>query len=312
MSFTNLLTIAMPCYERKEFFLEALESALNQTVKCKVIVVDNCSSHDYFEKVCKEKNVTYYRNDRNIGIAANFARGFELSETKFVMNLQDDDILSPFYVESLIKAITQHTDIDIYYTDFVTLKSKGEFPHRHVLPFGYMSKGNLIIDYGIKYKLGFPFMTSTIRKAIAYKISDTKGWIGSYDWEWIYSIADNYCFYGEPDKLYKYRIHDQQVTRNLHRSFSLSLPFIYGKVLYYKVSDNDLKKKITQNVFWELIRIKSETTKNELNNILSEENKYVKYLKELLNDKVSLKILFYIPGWIVKLFYKIAVKLSLH
>ena len=44
MSFTNLLTIALPCYERKEFFLEALDSALNQTVKCNIIVVDNCCS----------------------------------------------------------------------------------------------------------------------------------------------------------------------------------------------------------------------------------------------------------------------------
>lgn len=44
MNFTDLITIAIPCYERKEFFLFALESALNQTIKCKVIVVDNCSS----------------------------------------------------------------------------------------------------------------------------------------------------------------------------------------------------------------------------------------------------------------------------
>ena len=47
--FTGLVTIAMPVYERKDFFREALDSALNQPVKCKVIVVDNCSSHDYFE-----------------------------------------------------------------------------------------------------------------------------------------------------------------------------------------------------------------------------------------------------------------------
>ena len=83
MRFTDLLTISMPVYERKDFFRMALESALNQTVKCKVIVVDNCSSHDYFEKVCREKNVPYYRNDYNLGMARNFARVFELADSKF-------------------------------------------------------------------------------------------------------------------------------------------------------------------------------------------------------------------------------------
>jgi GT2 family glycosyltransferase len=136
MDFTDLLTIAMPCYERKEYFLEALESALNQTVKCKVIVIDNCSSHDFFEKVCKEKNVAYYRNNKNIGIAANFAKGFELAVTKYVMNLQDDDVLSPEYVESFLNAIHQYPDIDVFFTNFVRLTSNGELPHKHTLPFG--------------------------------------------------------------------------------------------------------------------------------------------------------------------------------
>ena len=45
MNYTDLLTIAMPVYERKDFFVEALESAIKQTIKCKIIVIDNCSSH---------------------------------------------------------------------------------------------------------------------------------------------------------------------------------------------------------------------------------------------------------------------------
>ena len=34
--YTNLLTISMPVFERKEFFIEALNSALNQTIKCNI------------------------------------------------------------------------------------------------------------------------------------------------------------------------------------------------------------------------------------------------------------------------------------
>ena len=114
MGFTDLLTISMPVYERRDFFEQALNSALNQTVKCRVIVVDNCSSHDFFKTVCKEKGVEYFRNSENIGMARNFARGFELSESKFVMNLQDDDQLAPDYVESFLKAYEEHPDIDVF------------------------------------------------------------------------------------------------------------------------------------------------------------------------------------------------------
>ena len=303
MSFTDLLTIAMPCYERKEFFLEALDSALNQTVKCKVIVLDNCSSHDYFEKVCKEKNVTYYRNDRNIGIAANFARGVELSETKYVLNLQDDDLLSPIYVESFVNAINQYPETDVFFTDFVMRKDQDEFPHRHVLPFGYM-EGKKIIEYGILYKLGFPYMTSAVKKEIAYSVFDTTGWLGSYDWEWIYSLADKLTFYGSNAVLYYARIHNSQVTINNKYIHTLTRSYIYEKVLIDKALNQEQKKLILKHAFWELIRLKSETDNKEINESLIVDNKYNKYLKEKLNSDITMRIIYNLPRLMVYVIFK--------
>ena len=108
MKFTDLLTIAIPVYERKDFFLEALNSAINQTVKCNIIVIDNCSSHDYFKKICLEKKITYYRNDRNIGQDPNLNKCYKLPETEFVTLLWDDDILEPTYVSSFLDAWNKH------------------------------------------------------------------------------------------------------------------------------------------------------------------------------------------------------------
>jgi glycosyltransferase involved in cell wall biosynthesis len=309
-SFTNLLTIAMPVFERKEFFREALESALNQKVKCKVIVVDNCSSHDYFEKVCKEKGVQYYRNDSNIGIAANFARGFELSDTKYVMNLQDDDLLSTYYVESFVNEVNKHPDIDVFFSDFSIITSKGEKSHFHTLPFGYSPNGNKIIEYGIKYKLGFPYMSSAIRKSKAHTVRDTIGWIGSYDWEWLYSVADKLSFFGDSRKLYHYRIHDNQITRKSHPSFILTLPFIYDKILKEKVSDPKLKKLASKNAFWELIQLKSEIGYVELKEIKNGNNKYDKYLNTKLKESTFLSVIFALPRGLVCFCFKVYKRLS--
>ena len=298
----------MPCYERKDFFLDALESALNQTVKCKVIVIDNCSSHNYFEEICKEKNVHYYRNDTNIGMIANFAKGYELSETKYTMNLQDDDQLSPYYVEAFLHALELHPGIDVFFSDFVMLTSQGEKPHGHTLPFGYMESGKKIIEYGIKYKLGFPYMASVINKTKAYRYVDVEDCIGSYDWEWIYSVADKLSFYGDNRKLYKYRVHENQDTKVNSLIYRLSLPYIYDVILKENVSDSKFKKKALRNAFWELVQLKSFARSKDLEMLLSDKNKYNKYLKVKLSSNFHLRMIFLMPQWFVHLMYKILKK----
>lgn len=304
MSYTDLLTIAIPCYERKDFFLEALESALNQTVKCKIIVVDNCSSHDYFKKVCSTKDISYYRNDYNIGIAANFAKAYELSKTKYVLILQDDDVLSSLYVETFVNAVIQFPNIDIFFTKFAIKTAQGVFIGKHILPFGYMGDGNKIIEYGILYKLGFPYMTSAVSKEIAYTVSDTIGWKGGYDWEWIYSIAEKFIFYGNDTVLYYARMHEKQVTTNNKAEFTLARSYLYEKILLDKASDVKQKKLILQYSFWELVRLRSETDKKQLKELLIGNNKYEKYLKVRLNKDVKMKLIYSLPRKVVWFFYK--------
>jgi glycosyltransferase involved in cell wall biosynthesis len=304
-SYTNLITIAMPVYERKDFFREALDSALNQTVKCKIIVVDNCSSHDYFEKVCEEKEVTYYRNQTNIGLYPNINRCFELSETEYVKILCDDDILSPLYVESFIKAKKSHHDIDIFFSDFALVSSKGKTEHRHILPFGYLGKGHKIIEYGIRYKLGFPFMASTLKKYIYHNKLGEQDLIGSHDWEWIYSIADQFSFYGDPQKLYDYRIHDNQNTKTEKSLLELSIPYIYDKILFQKTTNPELKKKASKNAFNALIVFKTGIKRNLLLKILNDNNIYSKYLRIKMNESIMVRFILLLPRNIVKILNKV-------
>lgn len=300
-SFTGMVTIAMPVYERKDFFREALDSALNQTVKCKVIVVDNCSSHDYFEKVCKEKDVTYYRNKTNIGLAANFARGFELAETKYVLNLQDDDLLSPNYIESFLTAVNLHPEIDVFFSDYVMLSSQGEKHHRFMLPFGYMEKGHKIIEYGIKHNLGFPYMSSTIKKSKAPSIEDSKGWVGGFDWIWIYSNANHLSFFGDSNKLYFFRIHDNQIHTKEWAVHALTTPYIYDIILQKKIENPEQKRRISKLVVRNLIFIKSNCKKNELKNVLNSNNKLGEYLRLKLENNLWLKQIFSMPRRLVQL-----------
>lgn len=299
----------MPVYERKEYFLEALNSAMNQTITCKIIVVDNCSSHSYFEEICAQKGIQYYRNDKNIGMAGNFSRCIKLAETEYVMTLQDDDIISPIYVESFLQAKKQYPDIDIYYSNFVRNAAGTRIPHSHVLPWGYMDNGNKIIEYGIRYKLGFPYMSCSLKRKLHTGFYTQ--FIGSYDWLWIYSNAEKYTFYGDKKELYEFRDHELQDTKNNSLKYSFTLPYLYDKVLKEKTSDKKLKKKASAHAFWGLVYFRTGVNKALLDEFVNDENIYSSYLKEKQNSHLSTKVIFMLPRFFVDILYRFLWKIRI-
>ena len=98
-------TIAIPTYKRTEYLKEAIDSALNQdcSFSYNVIVVDNNPERDDdTEKMMASyentKNLSYYKNAENLGMAGNWNRLFQLSKTKWVVMLHDDDVMYPYYL----------------------------------------------------------------------------------------------------------------------------------------------------------------------------------------------------------------------
>jgi len=313
MSFTNLITIAIPCFERKEYFMTALESALNQTVHCSVIVVDNGSSHNYFEMICKEKKVTYYRNEKNLGLYPNYNMCYSLANTEYVKILDDDDLLVSNYVESFLSAKELHPNIDVFYSNFVVFSSKGELANDQILPFGYLKNGFKIIEYGIKYRLAFPYMTSAIKKEKAILDLDINDCIGGYDYVWVYSKADQLTFYGDSQKLHHYRMHKDK-TSNINIEWSantLTAPYIYDTILQSKISEPKLKRKISMNIFWGMVLLKSEGQKSELKKIINSENRFGKYFIVKIRDSILLRILFIMPKGVVFPIYKVLRKIGI-
>lgn len=104
------VTIAIPVYERTDFFNEAIESALNQTVKCTIVVVDNASSHTYFKDYIEKLDnprVKYFRNDQNLGMVGNWNRCIEVAQTPYLSILNDDDVLHPQFLERVFPILDE-------------------------------------------------------------------------------------------------------------------------------------------------------------------------------------------------------------
>jgi hypothetical protein len=159
--------------------------------------------------------------------------------------------------------------------------------------------------------MGFPYMASAIKKIKAHSLSDVEGCMGSYDWEWIYSVANKFVFYGEPKILYYFREHPMQDTRKNSILYRLTRPYIFEEILLEKVSDPKLRKEASKKAFWELIHLKAITDEHMLKEFLNGNSKYHKYLRAKLDSNNFLKATFAMPRKIVYLIFKSLRKVGL-
>lgn len=115
---SQLLTIAIPTYNRSHYLKECLHHVCSQiNDEVKVVVRDNCSTnynYDSFIKPYVDKyGVIAKRNIVNVGGDLNIARLFEECDTKWLLVLGDDDYLMEGSIESIVKVLKEHPD-DIF------------------------------------------------------------------------------------------------------------------------------------------------------------------------------------------------------
>jgi glycosyltransferase involved in cell wall biosynthesis len=85
----------VPAYGESPYLSEALESLLKNTNSdsVSIVVVDDSSPTDDVRKICSKhsERVTYIRNEKNLGLAANFQNCINLSSSEFTMIMGSDD-----------------------------------------------------------------------------------------------------------------------------------------------------------------------------------------------------------------------------
>lgn len=103
-------TIIIPAYNQGQYLKDAIDSALNQTVKCNVIVVDDGSTDNtlYIAQNCP---VTVVSKENN-GLSSARNTGIKLANTEWVLTLDSDDKIAPDFVEKCLnKANKENLDI---------------------------------------------------------------------------------------------------------------------------------------------------------------------------------------------------------
>lgn len=112
----DLISIVIPCYNRRDIILDSLNSVLNQTYKnIEVIIVDDASTdntYELFEEIHDDR-VHYYRYEENQGACYARNYGVERARGKYIAFQDSDDI---WHCDKLEK---QYNDIIKTEADFV-------------------------------------------------------------------------------------------------------------------------------------------------------------------------------------------------
>ena len=121
----------MPVYNGENYIVEAIESILSQSFSnFELIICDNTST-DRTEAICREyaakdARIRYYRNDVNLGAAANYNRVFELSSGKYFKWATHDDMLASKFVEHCVDILESYPEVVLCYPRTILIDETGK------------------------------------------------------------------------------------------------------------------------------------------------------------------------------------------
>ena len=114
MMMKDTLTITLPVYKRTDYIRKALDSAVNQTVRCRILLIDNHSPHDDFKKIVESYHdplMEYIKTEETVHQDENFNNCIRYCKTPFLTILHDDDMLHCQYVEFAQEILSRYKDV---------------------------------------------------------------------------------------------------------------------------------------------------------------------------------------------------------
>ena len=167
-----LITIAIPAYKRADLLKEGLDSIMRQKnfTDFEVMVIDDYSEgSEEMDQLMEEytnryHNISCYRNDKNIGMGANWNRCIELTRSKWLVLLHDDDMLCDNFLEKVypIAEATQCSLAGVFQYKLKQIDDNGKSGEKYIKR---LSKAQTILSKSRKGK-AFQIKTTDLFKFI--------------------------------------------------------------------------------------------------------------------------------------------------
>lgn len=201
------VTVLMPTYNVATWVEESIHSVLRQTyTDFELLVVDDGSTDDTLEHVraINDPRIRIAVFPDNVGLADNLNRGLDLIETELVARMDGDDIAEPDWLETGIKVLDNHPDIDICsfgFQFFGTKTSLVRFPEHHEDSKAQMLFGCTVIVPVMRRSV---FANNNLRyRTDTFPAEDYSLWAMAYKVAKVYNVQRT---------LFHYRTHPTQIS----------------------------------------------------------------------------------------------------
>ncbi len=123
------ITFAIPYYSNLPYLQKAIESVLRQDDRDWKLLVsdDGCQPSETAEAVARfeDPRICYYANERRLGMAGNWNRCLDLTDTDLVTLLHADDELAPSYAATMREEADRHPEAAALFCDAHVIDREG-------------------------------------------------------------------------------------------------------------------------------------------------------------------------------------------
>lgn len=240
------VAIGVPVYNGEKYLRQALDSILAQTYSDFDLIISDNASTDRTSEICRtyvsaDNRIRYFRNEKNLGVAPNFNRVFQLSSHEYFKWAPYDDMVEPEFVARCVDVLDHDPTVALCYSKAKIIDERGEYvvdydpgPDTSSLkPYERFRNLTLHPEYAIQ-QMGL------IRSEILRK-TRLHGSFPSSDEVLLAQLALLGPFYEISDRLYIYRRHSEQSTKEsaqrarvLFFDTSLAGKILLPKWLYFQ------------------------------------------------------------------------------
>jgi glycosyltransferase involved in cell wall biosynthesis len=223
----ELISVAIATYNGEKFINEQLDSIYNQTYKnIEIIVVDDCSTDNtlnILNEYNKNFGLKYYKNKNRLGVTKNFEKAISLCSGNLIALCDQDDVWLPSKLQDLYENIGNYS---LIYSNCEIIDDKSSSLNlnaKNIYPLYGLDSNDKDSFYKIVLNgilLGSACLFKREIFSIFFPVYDSSR---NHDW-WLQVCAFSINGIKYFDKiLFKYRHHDNNVSRKNKISFSKSI-----------------------------------------------------------------------------------------
>lgn len=210
-----LVSICIPVFNTKKYIVEAIESALLQTVSdIEVDIYDDCSTDGTYELISEKygghPKVRLFRGDETKKVT--YARDFLIKRARgeFIGFLDSDDLLERNCIEECLKKFRGNPSVGLVNTGYSKIDEQGNYLTQGFTPAYYSREGMFFGNIFTHFRM---FRVRDWNRSAKWSADELKSIFYGEDWDLCLKLVEVCEFTRIDESLYKYRVRSTSITR---------------------------------------------------------------------------------------------------